>query len=45
MLAAAGLSLMTAGLIVRHGLPEFMLTIAGVALVAAAHICNLHKSA
>lgn len=42
VLGAAGLSLMAAGLFVHHGLPEALLTISGVALVAAAHIRNLH---
>lgn len=42
VLGAVGLSLMTAGLFVGHGLPEAVLTIGGVALVAAAHIRNLH---
>lgn len=42
VLGAAGLALMAAGLFVHHGLPEAVLTISGVALVAAAHIRNLH---
>jgi hypothetical protein len=42
VLGAAGLSLMAAALFVGHGLPEAVLTIGGVALVAAAHIRNLH---
>jgi hypothetical protein len=42
VLGAAGLSLMAAALFVEHGLPEAVLTISGVALVAAAHIRNLH---
>jgi hypothetical protein len=41
VLGAAGLSLMAAALFVGHGLPEAVLTIAGVTLVAAAHIRNL----
>lgn len=43
VLGAAGLSLMAAALFVGHGLPEAVLTICGVSLVAAAHIRNLHK--
>lgn len=41
VLGGAGLSTMTAALFVGHGLPEAVLTIGGVALVAAAHILNL----
>lgn len=43
ILGGAGLSLMTGALFVGHGLPEAVLTIAGVALVAAAHLTNLHR--
>lgn len=39
-----GLSLMTAAVVSAHGAAEAMLTIAGVALVAAAHITNLRHS-
>jgi hypothetical protein len=42
ILGAAGLSLMAAALFVGHGLPEAVLTIIGVSLVALAHISNLH---
>ncbi|WP_419956727.1 MerC domain-containing protein [Novosphingobium kalidii] len=45
VLGVVGLSLMAAGLMVEHGLPEAVLTILGVALVALAHIRNLHKLA
>jgi hypothetical protein len=41
LLGGAGLALMTGGLFVGHGLPEAVLTIGGVSLVAAAHIRNL----
>lgn len=44
-LGAAGLALMAAGLLARHGLGEALLTISGVALVAAAHIRNLRHVA
>lgn len=39
-----GLMLMTAGLLVRHGLPEAALTIAGVTILAVAHIRNLRQA-
>lgn len=39
-----GLSLMLAGLFAPHGLIEAVLTIAGVALVALAHIRNLRQA-
>lgn len=39
-----GLSLMGAALTVGHGLPEALLTIAGVGLVATAHIRNLRHA-
>jgi hypothetical protein len=42
ILGGIGLSLMAAALFVGHGLPEAVLTIMGVALVALAHIRNLH---
>lgn len=41
---AAGILLMAAGLASGHGLPEALLTIAGVALVATAHIRNLRHA-
>ncbi|MEW9854852.1 MerC domain-containing protein [Novosphingobium sp. M1R2S20] len=44
VLGVVGLSFMAAGLVVEHGLPEAIVTILGVALVALAHIRNLHKS-
>ena len=40
-----GLSLMAAALFVGHGLPEAVLTIMGVSLVALAHIRNLRGHA
>jgi MerC mercury resistance protein len=40
-----GIAFMSAGLAVSHGFPEAALTIAGVALVAAAHIRNLRHTA
>ncbi len=42
---ALGLGLMAGGLIAPEGLTEAMLTIAGVALVALAHIRNLRHAA
>lgn len=42
ILGGLGLSLMAAALFVGHGLPEAVLTIIGVALVALGHISNLH---
>lgn len=39
-----GLALMALAIAVGHGMGEAVLTIAGVALVAAAHIRNLHKA-
>jgi len=44
-IGAVGLTLMGLALTVPHGLPEAMLTIAGVALVATAHIQNLRHAA
>jgi hypothetical protein len=44
-IGAGGLALMTAGLLVQHGPAEALLTIAGVALVATAHILNLRHAA
>lgn len=43
-IGACGLALMTLALAVGHGLPEAVLTIAGVALVAFAHIRNLRHA-
>ena len=45
LIGAAGLSLMALALLVPHGPKEAMLTIAGVALVATAHIRNLRHAA
>jgi MerC mercury resistance protein len=42
---ACGIAAMTAGLLAGHGPIEAMLTIAGVALVAGAHILNLRRVA
>ena len=44
-LGVLGLALMAAAVVVGHGLPEAVLTIAGVALVALAHIRNLRHAA
>jgi hypothetical protein len=44
-IGGSGIALMSAGLAVTHGLPEAILTIAGVALVATAHIRNLRHAA
>jgi hypothetical protein len=44
LLGSAGLLLMTVGLLVPHGVGEAVLTIAGVSMVAAAHILNLRAS-
>lgn len=41
-IGASGLTLMGIALLVGHGIEETVLTIAGVALVAFAHIRNLH---
>lgn len=43
-IGATGLSLMTAALFVGHGTHEALLTIAGVGLVASAHIINIRRS-
>lgn len=45
LIGAGGIVLMSAALFVGHGLPEAVLTIAGVALVATAHIRNLRHAA
>lgn len=45
VIGSAGLTLMGLALSVEHGLPEALLTIAGVALVATAHIQNLRHAA
>jgi len=44
-IGACGIALMAAALFAGHGLPEALLTIAGVALVAVAHIRNLRHAA
>ena len=44
LIGAAGIALMAAALFVGHGVPEAALTIAGVALVATAHIRNLRHA-
>ncbi len=41
---AAGIALMASALAVGHGVQEAVLTVAGVALVAAAHIRNLRHA-
>ena len=43
-LGALGLALMAAGLAVSHGLNEAVLTIAGVSIVATAHLWNLRAA-
>lgn len=45
VIGAAGLLLMALAIGTRHGVEEAALTIAGVALVALAHIRNLHPTA
>lgn len=45
LLGSGGLVLMAGGLMVQHGLAEALLTVPGVALVAAAHILNLRHAA
>jgi hypothetical protein len=44
LIGGAGIALMTGGLAVPHGAAEAVLTIAGVALVAFAHIRNLRHA-
>ena len=44
LIGACGIGLMTGALLVGHGPAEAALTIAGVALVAAAHIRNLRHA-
>ncbi len=43
-LGASGIALMGAGLFIGHSVAEAMLTIAGVALVAAAHVGNIRQA-
>ena len=45
LIGAAGILLMAGGLVSPHGLQEALLTIAGVFLVAIAHIRNLRHAA
>ena len=44
LIGTCGLALMASALAVGHGLPEAALTIAGVVLVATAHIRNLRHA-
>lgn len=44
LLGATGIALMAAALLVGHGVAEAILTVAGVALVAFAHIRNLRSA-
>jgi hypothetical protein len=44
VVALGGLALMGAGLLVPHGTDEFLLTLAGVAIVSAAHWMNLRSA-
>lgn len=44
LIGGLGLALMAAALFVGHGMPEAVLTILGVGLVAFAHIRNLHAA-
>lgn len=45
VIGGTGIALMSGGLAVQHGAAEALLTIAGVALVATAHIWNLRHAA
>jgi hypothetical protein len=45
VVAMMGLSFMGGGLAVEHGVEEAVLTVIGVALVAAGHLLNLRKPA
>ena len=45
LIGGCGLVLMACGLMVEHGSKEAMLTVAGVSLVALAHIRNLRHAA
>ena len=44
VIGGCGIALMTAGILVQHGPIEAVVTIAGVALVATAHIRNLRHA-
>lgn len=43
-IALGGLALMAVALLVPHGVDEFLLTLAGVALVSAGHLLNLRAA-
>ena len=43
-IALAGLALMAAALMIPHGANEFLLTLAGVALVSLGHLLNLRTA-
>ena len=43
-IALGGLALMTAALVIPHGANEFLLTLAGVALVSVGHLLNLRAA-
>ncbi len=45
VIALAGLALMAVALLVPHGANEFLLTLAGVALVSLGHFLNLRAAA
>ncbi len=44
VIGGCGIALMVAGIVVRHGPVEALLTVTGVALVATAHIRNLRHA-
>jgi hypothetical protein len=43
-IAMAGIALMAAALVIPHGTDEFLLTLAGVALVSVGHLLNLRAA-
>lgn len=45
LMGSVGIVLMASAIVAGHGLPEAVLTIAGVALVALAHMRNLRRAA
>lgn len=45
LIGSVGIVLMASAIVAGHGLPEAILTIAGVALVALAHTRNLRRAA
>jgi len=45
LLGATGLMLMAAAMVAEHGTGEAIITIAGVGLVASAHVINLRRTA